>query len=225
MFFCLIMKYFIEGICINSTIRDDYSLFIASIDDFSFHENWLKLLDTAEIARYHDYKFEHDAQKFAARRFFAKTIIAQNCSNIKLPLSFNYTSKGKPILPDKKCRFNWSHSHNYIALAVSQKYQVGIDIEFINPDFDYFPLWEKITGDCNLSPNLQIFFRFWTVKEALAKLHGSGLNEEILNFKLNCRPPKYEVTAPNPELVLVQESSANYQICLAINTFSTNTYI
>jgi len=212
------MKFNIAGISIRSIVGENYSLFIAEICDYSFLKNWLKLLDAAEITRYNNYQFEGDAQKFAARRFIAKTIIAQNFPAIELPFSLHYTASGKPFLDDKSCWFNWSHSRNYIAVAISDKYPVGIDIEYIDPEFDFMPLWKEITGTTAVSPDLQTFYRYWTVREALAKLSGTGLNEDILNYELNCLPPHYNITVSDPDLIIIQKSISDFQICLAANT-------
>ena len=52
------------------------------------------------------------------------------CFNQKLP-EIKYSKTGKPYFKNSVIYFNYSHSKNYIACAISNK-EVGIDIEETN---------------------------------------------------------------------------------------------
>jgi 4'-phosphopantetheinyl transferase len=73
--------------------------------------------------------------------------------------------------------FNLSHSEALLACALTNTGRVGIDVEFIRPLKDRERLLEQILspGDA-LSPDMNddLFFRYWTVKEAVIKAEGSG---------------------------------------------------
>jgi len=78
----------------------------------------------------------------------------------------------KPI--SKKTYFNISHSKEYVALAIASK-PVGVDVEQIRPYqkelIDFFSN-EPIRDE-------ESFFRVWTMKEAILKADGVGLNGNI----------------------------------------------
>jgi 4'-phosphopantetheinyl transferase len=73
--------------------------------------------------------------------------------------------------------FNLSHSESLLACALTDDGQVGIDVEFIRPLKDRERLFEQILSPqellaSDMSDNL--FFRYWTAKEAVIKAEGSG---------------------------------------------------
>ena len=76
--------------------------------------------------------------------------------------------------------FNISHSGNRVVCAISDAYQLGLDVEQISEiEFDYYldymslKEWKKI--HLAPAPNLE-FLRFWTQKESAIKADGRGLN-------------------------------------------------
>lgn len=93
-----------------------------------------------------------------------------------------YTAFRRPFVkgaPD----FNISHAGNIVVCAVANKGSVGIDIEkpvsLSVEDFrqQFAPEeWDAIRHD-PASP--EIFYRYWTRKEAVLKAAGTGLNEEL----------------------------------------------
>ena len=93
-----------------------------------------------------------------------------------------YTSYKRPFIkgaPD----FNISHSGNIAVCAIAGKGYVGIDIEKPVPlhveDFrqQFTPEeWDAIRND-PAAP--EIFYRYWTRKEAVLKAAGTGLNEAL----------------------------------------------
>jgi 4'-phosphopantetheinyl transferase len=93
-----------------------------------------------------------------------------------------YTAYKRPFIkgaPD----FNISHAGNVVVCAVAGKGHVGIDIEkptsLSVADFrqQFAPEeWDAILND-PASPD--IFYRYWTRKEAVLKAAGTGLNEAM----------------------------------------------
>ncbi|MCU0401573.1 MAG: 4'-phosphopantetheinyl transferase superfamily protein [Algoriphagus sp.] len=76
--------------------------------------------------------------------------------------------------------FSISHSGNRVVCAISDAYQLGLDVEQISEiEFDYYQdymslkEWEKIHRAP--APNFE-FLRFWTQKESAIKADGRGLN-------------------------------------------------
>ena len=90
-----------------------------------------------------------------------------------------FTSFQKPYF-DKPIHFNISHSGEYAICAVSKTNKVGIDIEEIKDipliDFDNEFSKKELEEIYNAENPLQLFYTYWTQKEAFLKAIGSGLN-------------------------------------------------
>lgn len=96
--------------------------------------------------------------------------------NIKNENELKFEAFGKPTI-DGDIKFNYSHSGQYIALAISEN-EVGIDIEEIeekNLKIKDKVFSKKELDFVNKNP-LENFHILWTKKEAIFKMIGSGIN-------------------------------------------------
>lgn len=90
-----------------------------------------------------------------------------------------YSDFGKPYI-NAPLSFSISHSGNLVVCAISEKYQLGIDVEQIT-EFEFEPFreymsvkeWEQVR--LSINPNKK-FLEFWTQKEAAIKADGRGLS-------------------------------------------------
>lgn len=96
---------------------------------------------------------------------------------------FSFSEKGKPFLrehPD--LHFNISHCKNGLAVAVSKE-PVGIDIEaFRSADdalLEYCMNPEEATAVRQSADPAQAFSSLWTRKEAVLKLRGTGITDDL----------------------------------------------
>jgi len=91
---------------------------------------------------------------------------------------------GKPYLSEHpEIHFNFSHCRKVAVCAISDS-PVGVDVEEISP-FDPAVAERVLSPDelkaVNGSPQPDVAFaRFWTMKEALAKLRGEPLDKRAL---------------------------------------------
>ncbi len=110
--------------------------------------------------------------------------------------SFSYTDIQRPKLKDINIDFNISYAKDLVAIAISTKDRIGIDIEYINHSFDientanYFMNEEESNRFNSLKDKerFDYYYKLWTFKEALLKLTGKGLHDdlkEITNFETN----------------------------------------
>ena len=109
-------------------------------------------------------------------------------------LSFKTQIHGKPYLSyipgNKKLYFNFSHSLEYLALAVSTSSPVGIDIENIHRKTDidklskrfFHPLEVQYLDRLKNTEKKEAFFRLWTIKESFLKGLGDGLTTSPSSF-------------------------------------------
>ncbi|MEM1405533.1 MAG: 4'-phosphopantetheinyl transferase superfamily protein, partial [Bacteroidota bacterium] len=96
---------------------------------------------------------------------------------------------GKPSLPNG-FHFNISYSNDLIICAISENYEIGVDVEYIKSDIvvdDYLSVLNE--NDGNLISNsynaVETFYRVWTAKESVMKADGRGFNIGMDNIELH----------------------------------------
>lgn len=102
-----------------------------------------------------------------------------------------YNSHNKPSFKNIPFHFNISHSKNYVFCAISDQ-EVGIDIEFIDKDHNNFLEEASLFLDSSeyayLSASkkkVEVFFKYWTSKEAFLKKIGMGLSRSLTSIGIN----------------------------------------
>ncbi|WP_430909696.1 4'-phosphopantetheinyl transferase family protein [Maribacter sp. 2-571] len=89
-----------------------------------------------------------------------------------------YTPFNKPYL-DTDLSFNITHSGNMVLCALSDSYELGIDVEAIKPisKEDFSGVWTKSEHSLIMKDEkYNWFYRLWTRKEAVIKADGKGLS-------------------------------------------------
>ena len=106
---------------------------------------------------------------------------------------------GKPMMAPglPPLEFNVSHSGSCVAVAVSTKDPIGIDIECLDPDRRSGVIHEVLSESereqlQKLSADEQWteFVRIWTVKEACSKALGLGLSLDFQTMDVQMDPPR-----------------------------------
>ncbi len=116
----------------------------------------------------------------ACKRLILSQYLKENPQNIVIETDVN----GKPFLPNHDISFNLSHTIGMGIIAVTQGFEIGIDIEKVKPLHNYFDLVKRFFHKSEYQYLKQIstekerqkmFFHLWTVKEALLKATGQNL--------------------------------------------------
>ena len=144
-------------------------------------------LSSDEIARAERFYFPEHRQRFMAGRGTLRAILGQYLDIAPKQVEFEYQPRGKPLLAakfaDQGLLFNLSHSQDLALLGISYQNQIGVDLEYIRTMSDLEGLAKRFFSAREyqylrlLSPaqQQQIFFRYWTCKEAYLKATGDGL--------------------------------------------------
>ncbi|OYD97792.1 4'-phosphopantetheinyl transferase [Nostoc sp. 'Peltigera membranacea cyanobiont' 210A] len=191
-------------------------------------------LSSDETARAERFYFQEHRQRFTAGRGSLRTILGSYLGIQPLQVQFNYQQRGKPVLADtfadSGLAFNLSHSQGLGLCAVNCTRPIGVDLEYIRPMSDIealakrFFLPREYEMLRSLSPNQQqeVFFRYWTCKEAYLKATGDGLSQlEQIEVSLTpTEPAKLEISEDWSLFELVP--ATNYVAAVAVENFGWN---
>jgi 4'-phosphopantetheinyl transferase len=143
--------------------------------------------------------------RWTVARGYLRQILSQYLNLTPGEIVFSYGQQGKPAIEGNDIQFNLSHSGDRAVYAISAKYPVGIDLEFIHPlpaaDLvDRFFSAQEQAIFHRLPVDLQqaAFFHAWTQKEAYLKACGTGLNTPLdqIEVSIDPRTPPEIITAP-----------------------------
>lgn len=150
-----------------------------------------RVLSADEVARANRYVVARDRCRFIAGRAALRRLLAAYIGDEPELLRFHYGPNGKPLLAGEagqsSLSFNIARSHQLALVAISGQFAVGVDIEYYRsvPNSDalvkrFFTANEQAqlaAGDT--SDRRALFLTYWTRKEAIIKLTGSGLQRPL----------------------------------------------
>lgn len=167
---------------------DNY-LYIANInilDKENDYNRAYSLLSSVRKEKTDKYKFDKDKKL----SILTEILLKKALSDLKINSNFEYrfNENNKPYLDDVNIHFNISHSGEYVIVAISEN-EVGCDIEEVKKidlkianKFFYNSEYENIINSSN---PLDMFYRYWTLKESFMKSIGLGLSFGLNNFEIN----------------------------------------
>lgn len=155
----------------------------------------LALLGPDERARAERFKVERPRRQFVITRGALRRLLADRLGRPAAALAFGAGPHGKPFLiadgEPSGLHFNVSHSAGRGLVAIGAA-AVGVDIECLerNADFDlvargvFTAVEQTALGARAGAERVALFFRLWTVKEALIKARGSGFAYPPARFEV-----------------------------------------
>jgi 4'-phosphopantetheinyl transferase len=152
-----------------------------------------QVLSMEEKLRADSFVYEKDRKKFIISRGQLRITIGEYLKQDPALIEFKYSPNGKPYIAGSELYFNISHSHNKVIFAFSYKKTLGVDIEYIRdlPNLEQLAKenflreeYEKINS-LDKALRKQLFFRYWTCKEAYLKATGEGVfGLEDIDFEI-----------------------------------------
>ena len=143
-------------------------------------EMWAELaalLDDAERARADRFHFDRDRQAYIAAHALARTLLSAEAPRPPATWRFTEGVHGKPEVVREPgvppLRFNLSHTHGLVAVALTLAHDVGIDVETIDPKRAGLEFAERVFAPAEVAllraasrealPDT--FFAIWSLKE------------------------------------------------------------
>lgn len=145
-------------------------------------------LSADERERAMRFHFEKDRRRYIAARGALRQILGKYLGMEPREIRFVYSPYGKPALAPEMngddLRFNLSHAGGMALYALTCGRDIGVDIEQIRDEVDYeeiartffSPAELSSLGQIPASRRREVFFQYWTRKEAFLKATGEGLS-------------------------------------------------
>lgn len=175
-----------------------------------------RTLAPAEEARAWRHRRDADRLRYVAARAGLRRLLAARLGMAPGAVPLQAGQHGKPALAapyGARLRFNLSHSGACALVALSDRREVGVDVEFLHADLrveDLAPLallagaetaaWRDLHGSAG-------FLRRWTGKEAALKAWGVGVAQHLLAVQVHPGARHGAIT--------VQASCADWPVCAA----------
>ena len=152
------------------------------------------LLAPEECERHRRYRFAKDRDLFLLARGMVRLVLARYAGVDPASWRFATGPHGKPEVAapadHEALRFNLTHTDGLVACAVAVGREVGIDAEDLGRDIGcdelarrYFSTAENAQlAQASQGRRRELFFRFWTLKEAYLKARGLGLGLPLSDF-------------------------------------------
>lgn len=174
--------------------------------------SFFDLLAPDEKQRANRFHFEKDRTHFVVARGVLRRLLARYLDADPALLRFTYNRFGKPALAhdanDPPLNFNLSHAHGLALYALTRGREIGLDVEFIRPEFAGLEIAERFFSPAEVAAlralpahwQTEAFFNCWTRKEAYIKARGEGLSHPLDSFTVSLAPgqPATLLSADDP---------------------------
>jgi len=155
-----------------------------AVEEFAYKD----ILSSIEIARANRLVFTNDKNHFIKSTSLMRLLLSSYLGITPDKLNIRTNELGKPYTDTSNHRINFNFSRSPVmqVLGISENNPIGVDIEPIRPIDD----WQHIAKRCLSTEEIQqfshlteqqrdeLFWNYWTAKEAILKATGIGLRCE-----------------------------------------------
>lgn len=180
------------------------SLYHYSLDQPSqVIDHFLTFLSEDEIQKAHRFVFKKDQYASIISRGLVRCLVAEQLECHPSAVVFQYTPAGKPFVAScfqqPQVYFNVSHSADVVIIGLCLDREMGVDIELCRDHSDRMDLAEHYfhpqeVENLRLLPREaqnEMFYAYWTRKEAYLKATGEGIGGSDLRELNVSRSPTY----------------------------------
>ncbi|MGL5440737.1 MAG: 4'-phosphopantetheinyl transferase family protein [Filifactoraceae bacterium] len=167
---------------------NEYAVVVIIIKTYSVYteSNFIRYLNPNQVKAMNKYQKKNDRVNYALTKSVLNIIFSkiENISYSKI--KWNYEEHKKPYITNRiGLNFNISHTQGCSIVALS-KYKIGIDVENLYRDMDYVDIIEHFFSNNEKRKilNSDIFYMYWTSKEAYLKYKGTGLIQRLSSVEI-----------------------------------------
>jgi 4'-phosphopantetheinyl transferase len=189
---CASMARDATKIYIESVLPTEVEVFYANTSDLGLnYSDFIGFISNEEQIRAAKFHFTEDREAFVFSHAYLRFILASRLMIRPEEIQFGRDAFNKPILVGLPYNFNITHTKQSFAVAVSQYYNVGIDMENISRKTDqssivksFFSAGDQQFIDDPEGVSTDRFFLLWTRKEALLKAIGIGITTDLTQYEV-----------------------------------------
>ncbi|HEV7879704.1 4'-phosphopantetheinyl transferase family protein [Bradyrhizobium sp.] len=162
-----------------------------SADDLRSYE---RLMSPDEHARWTRFVVPKPRLQHLVARALLRRTLSRYAEVAPRQWQFDANTYGRPHIagPTPACdlRFNISHTDGLVAVAVAKGLEIGVDVENVARSLDVLQLAPSVFAPAEVAAlelaaerdRADVFFSFWTLKEAYIKARGMGLSLKLDGF-------------------------------------------
>jgi 4'-phosphopantetheinyl transferase len=151
----------------------------------------VSILSPSERKRAELFRLSSDRVSYVLGRYMVRTLLSRILGIRPQELEFSIDQWGKPHLvgrgAESRLAFNLAHSAGQVVCAVAFDRKIGVDIEFERESLDFIDIARSYfsaleTENLMKLPQAEgkrLFYRYWTLKEAILKAEGCGLSAPL----------------------------------------------
>src|SRR5437763_1479523 len=185
--------------------------FYDEIGDEGLHAAYRSVLSADELAQEPRFYFARDRRRYLVTRALVRTVLSRYAAVRHAEWSFSTNAYGRPEIANAQTddlRFNLSHTHSLIALAVTRGRALGVDVENFRAreisidiaDHYFAPPEVAALAAVPRAQQQYRFFEYWTFKESYIKARGMGLSLPLDKFSFHYPHDRAVEIAIDPEL-------------------------
>lgn len=167
-------------------------------------------LSSEEKEKASRFRFSRDQNRYTGSHVILRHLLGAYMNCDPYSIIFNQGKYGKPYIEgEQSLKFNMTYTTDTACYVVAMENDVGIDIEYIDLDFDWLDIVRlyfssKEFEDLQhlpLQKQSEAFFYLWTQKEAMLKAEGIGLKgvDSFADDTFNTMTNRYDLLPFNDE--------------------------
>ncbi len=187
------------------------------------------LIGWEELQEYHDIDIpfidkefieSNPSEKRRNEYYSSRKLFTALLNEMKLPLNEIRLKKqelGKPyaLINSKMLFTSFSHSNNWVACAISENLDIGIDCEPLDRKISE-PLLKRILSKSEMKGlESETKLSIWTMKEAVVKCLGTGIRTSLQKYKLTRKDDYYYVDLEEGRIHVASFKWEDHQFAVA----------
>lgn len=162
----------------------------------SLLEERLQLLTPNSQEKVNSFLQKNDRQLTFASELLKQYILPEMIGESINDMNMKIDDNGKIHLVGNLINYDYniSHSNEYVILALTKNYKIGIDIEYINENIDIDELGGIFFSETEQEfvKSIEDFYIIWTKKESFIKALGTGFMDDSIFKYTNFNLDKYQ---------------------------------